>query len=112
MDNAFFFLLGLGAVIWFWLNTLHARESAIKHCTQACQRLELQFLDQTVALKRLGLQRNKQGRIQFKREYCFEFSNVGNDRYAGQVIVLGSQILHMQLDSPQPLSEYTQDSNE
>lgn len=105
MSSELIVILCLAAIIWFWIDSLRAREAAIKHCAQACSRLDLQFLDQTVALKRLGLQRNKHGRVQFKREYRFEFSNVGNDRLSGLAVMLGNQIQLMHLESYEQQSD-------
>ena len=50
---AIFVLLLIG---WYWLDSLRARELALGICRAACEERELQFLDQTVALRRQATQ--------------------------------------------------------
>ena len=48
-------LLGLFALVWFWRDSLRVREIATRISRSACESHGVQFLDQTVALRRLGL---------------------------------------------------------
>ena len=48
-------LLLAAAAVWFWQDSLAARESANAAAKEACTRLGLQFLDGTVAFARLAL---------------------------------------------------------
>ena len=52
----------------------------------------LQFLDDTVARISLSLAHNKSGRRVFRRNYRFEFSETGNTRLEGKIILLGDKI--------------------
>jgi hypothetical protein len=82
---AVFLLLLLG---WFWLDSMRAREIATEICKTACNQRELQFLDQTVALRRLGLAWRSEG-LRMRRVYRFEFSEEGVGRRSGYLVMRG-----------------------
>ena len=68
-------LLGLAviaAVLWFWFDSLKARERAIEEARTACFVENLQLLD--------------------------EFSTTGNDRANGAIVMRGDQVLLTHLD--------------
>jgi hypothetical protein len=82
---AVFLLLLLG---WFWLDSMRAREIATEVCKSACKQRELQFLDQTVALRRLGLAWRSEG-LRVRRVYRFDFSEEGVGRRSGYLVMRG-----------------------
>ena len=86
------FLLLLAALVWFWFDSLRALEVARKMGKRACGDANVQFLDDTVANISLALARDKSGRRVLRRSYRFEFSETGNTRLEGSVIVLGDKI--------------------
>lgn len=88
-------LLGLMLLVtigWLWLNSLRMLEIARNAGKQSCLNAEVQFLDDTVAGIRLGIARDDSGRRVLRRTYRFEFSETGNTRLEGQVIMLGDKI--------------------
>jgi hypothetical protein len=89
--------LALGGVA-LWMDSLRARESAIAAGRAACARHDLQFLDDTVAFTRLRLARDGEGRLRLKRTYVFEFSDTGNNRRDGSLVMLGTQLEALQLE--------------
>lgn len=86
------FLLLLAALGWFWFDSMHALEIARNAGKRACVDANVQFLDDTVASVALALVRDKSGRRVLRRTYRFEFSETGNTRLEGQLIVLGDRI--------------------
>ena len=90
-------LLIVGGML-FWLDSLKARERAVAAGRSACERYSLQFLDDTVAFARLRLARDEEGQGKTKRTYTFEFSDTGNNRRHGAIVMLGAQLadLHME----------------
>lgn len=92
MDSLIILLLLMGLVLWFWIESLGARERAGQICRQACQRCQVQLLDDTVALKRLWLRRNAEGRLCWERLYNFEFSDTGATRRQGSLLMLGRKV--------------------
>jgi hypothetical protein len=91
------FLLGLGAGAWFWLDSMRAREIATGICAEYCRSRGLQFLDQTVALKKLRLRRDASGRLRVCRTYGFEFTDSGAVRYPGEAVMLGPRLAELRL---------------
>ncbi len=85
-------LLLMALLGWFWLDSLRARELASGISRQACERMGQQFLDDTVALRRLGLQRDRSGRLRILRTYSFEFTSTGATRSAGTIVMRGIEL--------------------
>lgn len=94
------FLVLLGIVIWFWQDTLRARETAVSRARRYCQDINYQFLDETVSLESMKTGRNFSGNIAFHRYYHFEFSPDGANRFNGRAFMIGDQLQSIQLDHP------------
>lgn len=92
-------LPALLALVWFWVDSMRAREAALRVVRRACERHEVQLLDETVALVRLRLGRDPSGRVGWRRRFRFEFSQVGDNRSHGEVELLGRRVtaLHMEM---------------
>ncbi len=85
-------LLLLAALGWFWFDSLRTLEVARNAGKHACNNANVQFLDDTVASIGLALVRDKSGRRVLRRTYRFEFSETGNTRLEGRLVLLGSNI--------------------
>ncbi len=94
------FLILLGLVIWFWQDTLRAREIAVSRARRYCQDIDYQFLDETVSLESLKAGRNFFGNFAFHRHYHFEFSLDGQNRFNGSAYLIGHRLQSIQLDHP------------
>ena len=90
-------LLLLGVLAWFWWDSLQKREIALTSARLACDRAGVQFLDGSVALRRLKLRRDEERRARFYREFAFEYSSQGDDRQAGRVWLLGARVVNVVL---------------
>jgi len=88
----------IAAGIFLWLDSLRARERAVQAGRAACQRYALQFLDDTVSFARLRLGRDQDGQLKIARTYTFEFSDTGNNRRHGAIVMLGGELLDLQLE--------------
>ena len=86
------------AVGWFWLSGLSVREHALAAGRLACAKIGVQFLDDTVAMKRLTLARNAQGQLRFARIYRFEYSSTGDNRQLGSIRTLGEHVESVEMD--------------
>ena len=91
-------LAASAAVAFLWLDSMRARERAIRAGRSACARYRLQFLDETVAFARLRLRRDEEGRLKIARTYTFEFSDTGDNRRHGAIVMLGGELLDLQLE--------------
>jgi hypothetical protein len=92
----------IAAGIFLWLDSLRARERAVQAGRRACERYELQFLDDTVSFTRIRLKRDEDGQLRIARTYTFEFSDTGNNRRHGAIVMLGGQLQDLQLE-PYPI---------
>lgn len=81
-----------------WFDGMRARERALDAGRKACERYDLQFLDDTVALARMRLARDEEGRLRVHRTYTFEFSDTGNNRRQGAVVTLGPDLLDLHFE--------------
>jgi len=86
------------AGIFFWIDSLRARERALAAGRSACQRYGVQLLDETVQFARLRLARDDEGRLRLRRSYTFEFSDTGDNRRHGAIVMLGGELQDMQLE--------------
>ncbi|MFY9316885.1 MAG: DUF3301 domain-containing protein [Burkholderiales bacterium] len=91
-------LLAIGAGLAFWIDSLRARERALAAGRRACQRYGVQLLDETVQFSRLGLARDAEGRIRLHRTYTFEFSETGDNRRHGAIVMLGGELQDLRLE--------------
>lgn len=94
------FALITGALIWLWIASLRAREQALTICRRTCKQLDLQLLDQTVALTGVRFGRSLNGRPCLLRRYGFEFSPDGQHRYPGRLFLHGARLMSCQFDLP------------
>jgi hypothetical protein len=92
------FLVVLSIGLWFWRDSLGAREQANAASVRACLQSNVQLLDDTVALERLWLRRDRDGRLKLERLYLFEFTDTGLIRRVGSVLLVGwrVEVLHME----------------
>ncbi|MBV2123875.1 MAG: DUF3301 domain-containing protein [Candidatus Thiodiazotropha sp. (ex Ctena orbiculata)] len=92
-------LLALLALLWFWRDSLRVREIAIRISRNACQSHGVQFLDQTVALHRLGIRWLRSG-LKLRRVYEFDYSLEGSGRRTGYVVMVGTDNVSLHIDLP------------
>ena len=91
------------AAALFWLDSMRAREAALDAGRRVCAAEAVQFLDWTVAVKKMRLMRADDGRLRIQRTYEFEYSVTGNDRLKGAITLLGTQLLAVHLEAREPL---------
>ncbi len=92
-------ILIIGIVVWFWLDSARAREMATAICSKACELRGVQFLDQTVALSRMGIGRTNSG-LRLRRTFRFDFSEEGATRHSGHIVMIGIQLQEFSLGLP------------
>ena len=85
-------LLLVAAALWFWYDTIKARDAGIAAARQSCAGLGLQLLDDTVIVKKLRLARDDEGRLRPERVFSFEYSDTGDNRRRGSITTLGSDV--------------------
>lgn len=88
-----FSLVLLGGLAWLWLDSLRARDAGIRAVRAACASEGLQLLDDTVAIAGLKPARDDDGRLALRRTYAFEYSDTGDNRRRGSVVMLGQRVI-------------------
>jgi len=83
----------LAAIAWLWLDSLKAREAAVRAAREVCVAEGLMFLDDTVAIASLKPVRNDEGQVTLQRAYDFEFSDTGDNRLKGSVVMRGHRVV-------------------
>lgn len=86
-------LLVLAVLAWLWFDGVKAHEAGVEAARTACASEDLQLLDETVALRTLRPERGGDGRLTLRRVYEFEYSDTGDNRRRGSVVVLGHQVV-------------------
>ncbi len=87
--------LALAAIlitVALWAANLRARERALRAAGRACRELDVQLLDETVALEGLGASRDPRGRLRLRRRYAFEFTPDGIRRHSGWADLVGARL--------------------
>lgn len=82
---------------WFLWSSLRAREAANDAIRPACRAQGFLFLDDTVALHRIRLRRDGDGRARVERVYRFDYSDTGDNRRRGYVTLLGARVTDLSL---------------
>ena len=109
--NDWLWFLPLAAALWYWWDTLRTKEIARAAGRRACERVQVQFLDDTVVRNKIGLQRNSRGHMQLKRRYAFEFTSDGERRYHGEIEIFGVHVSRIDMDAYRIPSESNGQTN-
>lgn len=96
------FLIVCASGAWLWLDSLKARELAVREARIACEAEGLMLLDDTVAIATVTLARDDDGHIKVKRAYDFEYSDTGNNRRDGSVVLLGRRVVLINVGVREP----------
>lgn len=91
ITQLFLFFSGLGLALYFFTE-LKIREIAFYAAREHCESMNVQLLDQSIGIHRVWLKRGKDDQLHFWRNYQFEFTSTGDERYKGNVITLGTLI--------------------
>lgn len=96
----------VAALAWLWWDSMQAREAAVAAARAACLAEELLFLDDTVGIAGIKPARDADGRLLLQRAYDFEFSDTGDNRVKGSVVMLGRRVMLLNLQ-PRPVATVT-----
>lgn len=65
----------------------------MERAREECQVDGVLFLDDTVAIASIKPARDEDGQLVLRRTYTFEYSDTGNNRRPGSIVMLGQQVL-------------------
>jgi hypothetical protein len=95
-----FGILLLAGIAWLWFDSLKAREAAVRAARSICASEGLMFLDDTVSIAHLKPVRNDDGRLSLQRAYDFEYSDTGNNRLKGNLVMQGHRLVLLNIGRP------------
>lgn len=99
--SSFLPILVLALLGWLWLDGARAREFAITLARRYCENRDMQFLDDTVALVRMGVRWTREG-LRIRRMFRFDFSLEGVGRRTGHVLLIGTRLEAIDDGLPEP----------
>jgi hypothetical protein len=77
-----------------WSSARAAAERAEVVGRNACRAANVQLLDQTVHATGVRLHRGADGRLGFERAFRFEYSEGGDDRNVGRLVLRGDELVY------------------
>ena len=96
LGNMFVLMLLATGAAWLWHN--HGlRERALERVKQHCKNLDIELLDENVALKKIGLIPDANGHKRLARLYNFEFTVTGDQRHTGTITQFGAHSVKIEL---------------
>lgn len=98
MNESTVVLLILALLGWLWWDSRGVAERATVAARNYCNNAGVSFLNDTVAWQKIRLKRNRRGRVQFHRRYFFEFASDMQQRYRGEITMLGKTVESISLD--------------
>ena len=94
--------VGSFAALYFY-SSLRIKEFASLAARQHCKQVGVQLLDQSVSVEKVRItattNANHRRSLAIVRQYSFEFTSTGDERYAGEIIMQGAQITRIQLQA-------------
>ncbi len=96
--NLLWLALAAAVGLYWWQSGVYkgrARNLATAHC----QQLGLQLLDQSMVIVGFWPVRGRDGRLEFRRRYQFEFSSIGDRRYQGRLELIGMNLTSIELET-------------
>ena len=89
----------VAALVAFWWQSDKIKLYAIGYIAHYCKSRNLQLLDQTIVLRGLWPIRSKEGSIQLRRRYHFEFTSTGEVRNKGIIELVGRKIQDLKIEA-------------
>ena len=95
-DALLLILFAFGAI--YWTSAQKIKQIALAAVRKYCLDMDVQFLDENIALRSIWLKRDSRGNVHIWRSYFFDFSSTGEDRYNGRIVLLGRSVESLQLE--------------
>ncbi|TNG00060.1 MAG: DUF3301 domain-containing protein [Gammaproteobacteria bacterium] len=99
MMQGLFLLVITIIIFWIWYSGVRAMETALMIARNACHEAGVQFLDGSVYLKKIWPIRLANGWVGMLRFYRFDYTDTGNERLSGLVVLAGSDLEYLQMEN-------------
>ena len=96
--NHLLWLMLLAIAIIYWWKAYGVKQLALTATKSHCSEMNVQLLDESLALKRIRIRRDESGTLKLLRCFNFEFASTGDDRYCGETIMHGQRCITIKLD--------------
>ncbi len=96
-------ILIIGIAVLYWQSAVRCKELAVIAARKECKICDVQLLDQTVHQIKVSMSRDVTDQWRVWREYQFEYSHDGDDRYSGQLVLLGQRVIRVALETFNPV---------
>ena len=100
-------IVAIAALAWLWFDSLKAREAAVRAARAACVAEMVMLLDDTVAISGIKAARDDDGRLKLQRAYDFEYTDSGNNRLHGSVVLVGHRVAILNIGSREGVASKT-----
>ncbi len=90
------FLLAL--VGYYWWCTKGIKEAALRAARSYCEKMDVQLLDESIVLRNMRPRLGQRHLVELQRRYQFEFTTTGEQRYLGEILLVGNRISRINLD--------------
>lgn len=98
MNDSTVVLFILAGIAWIWWNGRGVAEHANRVANRYCQSMGVRYLNDTVSWRKTRLRRGVNGSMQLERTYFFEFASDMQQRYRGEIVMLGNRVKSIQLE--------------
>ena len=93
------YLILASALGWYWLDGMRAKEIANYAGKRVSAESSVLFLDDSVVIVKTRLKRNDRGQVALYRVYHFEFTSDGEQRYHGEIHMMGKRVIETSMDA-------------
>ena len=100
-------IVAIAALVWLWFDSLKAREAAVRAARAACAAEMVMLLDDTVAISAIKAVRDDEGRLKLQRAYDFEYTDSGDNRLQGSVVLVGHRVVILNIGSREGVARKT-----
>ena len=92
-------IIVIGFAVWVFRRQLALAELAFLYAQAFCQKNDVQLLDQSIAMAGIKFKKLTRGGFGLEREYHFEFTSTGEQRYTGRIFMIGQTIVKVNMDA-------------
>lgn len=92
-DAVLFFIFILALMYWWRIS--EQKSFALKNAKGYCAERKVQLLDQTLVFRGLRIEKAPNKKRKLCRIYEFEFSNNGEDRFKGEIVLSGFNFIRV-----------------
>lgn len=92
-------ILLIALAVVFWWKNQGVKQIAYQVARRHCDELGVQLLDQSIMLRGISLKRTATGNLTLLRKFVFEFTSTGDERYKGEVRMLGLGVDRIDMDA-------------